>query len=51
MVFDHKDEQRGKNKEKRSLITKMIKGAKIKKIRGSSFSGLSFRDNREFCWI
>ena len=28
---------------KRSLITKMNKGAKIKKIKGSSFSGLSFR--------
>ena len=43
------DELKGKNKENKgvfvfgSSFSKMNKGAKIKKIRGSSFSGLSFR--------
>ena len=43
------DELKGKNKENKgvfvfgSSFSKMNKGGKIKKIRGSSFSGLSFR--------
>ena len=43
------DELKGKHKENKgvfvfgSSFSKMNKGGKIKKIRGSSFSGLSFR--------